>query len=282
MKKNLLYTLLGLASVISTTSVFAQNAGLASPVITEIMYNPPETGNDTLEFLEIYNPNLSNSFSLGGAYFSSGIEYTFPSDFVLDPGAYVLLSGDSVIFEEWYGIESFEWTGGTALSNDGEGLTLRNGNDFVLDTVFFDDTNAWADADQTGYSLVLCDPNADNNLPGSWTLSENDFGLTVNSLGIFADPGQAATCMTVGIADDNVITTAVYPNPSKGNFRIELEPSNQVSTILIYNMMGQTVYTESIATGTSTINLNTELTAGQYILSIENGKERNRTKLSIQ
>jgi len=43
-------------------------------VITEIMYNPPESGTDSLEFLELYN-NGVEIVNLEGFYFAEGIEY---------------------------------------------------------------------------------------------------------------------------------------------------------------------------------------------------------------
>lgn len=282
MKKLLLITFLGFFSVVPSTIVLAQNAGLANPVITEIMYNPPEAGNDTLEFLEIYNPNLGSSFDLSGAFFSSGIEYTFPVGYTLAPDSYVILSGDSVIFEAAYGMPSFEWTGGTALSNDGEGLTLRSESGSVLDTVYYDDTNAWADADQTGYSLVLCDPYADNNLPSSWTLSENPTGIVVNSMEIYADPGAASTCTPTGISEQESDGLAAFPNPSNGNFRIQMAASNEATTIRIFNTMGQVMYSTVVASGTTSAELDTDLKAGHYIFSIEQGNEMNRMKLVIQ
>ena len=252
------------------------------PVITEIMYNPPEGGNDTLEFIEILNPSLTAAINMGGYYFSSGIEYTFPAGFVLGTGEYVLISGDSVIFEEWYGMEAFEWTGGTALSNDGEGLTLRTAAGAIADTVFFDDTNAWADADATGYSLVLCDPSADNNLPSNWTLSENATGLIVNALEIYADPGQLSTCTATGISDDNVITTLVYPNPSNGEFRLQMEALTETARLNIYNNAGQVVTTRSLAEGTTTVAVSETLAAGYYTLAIERSDATERIKLIIE
>ncbi|MGB0918643.1 MAG: lamin tail domain-containing protein, partial [Flavobacteriales bacterium] len=253
-----------------------------NPVITEIMYNPPEAGNDSLEFLEIYNPNLSNQFSLAGAYFSSGIEYTFPSDYVLGAGAYVIISGDSLVFEEVYGVESFEWSGGTALSNDGEGIALRNGNGFVMDTVDFDDTNAWADADATGYSLVLCNPNADNNLPESWTLSENATGIMVDGTEIFADPGMAATCTPTGITDENVISTVVYPNPAKDVFNLRFENTTESGAINVLNSLGQTVFTKSISVGTTATSIDANLPSGFYLVAIRFGNKTENIRLVVE
>lgn len=256
--------------------------GGPAPVITEIMYNPPEANNDTLEFLEIYNPSVSAPLNMAGYYFSSGIEYTFPAGFVLGAGEYAIISGDSIIFEEWYGLPAFEWTGGTALSNDGEGLTLRTAGGAIADTVFFDDTNAWVDADGTGYSIVLCNATDDNNLPASWTLSENPTGIFVAGLQIFADPGAASTCTPIGIADDNIITTLVYPNPTDGQFRMTFAPVEKVSTLMVHNNLGQLIHTQILSIGSTSTNLDLELNAGHYIISFDKGSAIERHSLMVR
>ncbi|HAP68982.1 MAG TPA: hypothetical protein DCR04_04540 [Flavobacteriales bacterium] len=282
MKKNLLYTFLTAVAV--TISIFpsmGQSSGLAFPVITEIMYNPPEINADSLEFIEIYNPNMTDPLDVSGYYFSSGVDYTFPAGSVIPANGFAIVSVDSVAFENTFGIPAFEWPLG-ALSNSGEGIALRNSDDFVVDTVFYDDSNSWADADGTGFSLVLCDPNSDNNLPESWTLSENATGLTVNATAIFADPGQAATCITVGIADDNVITTAVYPNPAKDVFSMKFEPTQEVGALNIFNNLGQVVYTETLSLGTTSTTIDSQLPSGLYIVSLNVGDKREQLRLIVQ
>ena len=285
MKNTLLLASLMIFTVCLSNQAFAQPGGPGggiAPVITEIMYNPPEAQNDTLEFLEILNPSLTSPIVMTGYYFSSGIEFTFPDGFTLGAGDFVIISGDSVIFEEWYGLEAFEWTGGTALSNDGEGLALRNAADAVVDTVFFDDTNAWADADATGYSLVLCDPSADNNLPASWTLSENATGITVNSLEIYADPGALSTCTPTGIADDNVITTAIYPNPTNDVFRMDFGSMDRNATVSVRNGLGQLVYAEMIPSGTTSLTIDAKLSSGLYLVSVDNEETIETHRLIVQ
>ena len=286
MKKNLLYSLLTVVAV--TISIFpsmGQSAGLANPIITEIMYNPPEANTDTLEFIELYNPNQGNPYDLSGFYFSSGVEYTFPNGSIIPAGGFVVVAVDSVAFENAFGATALEWTGNN-LSNGGEGITLRSGGGSVVDTVFFDDTNAWADADGTGYSLVLCDPTSANNLPASWTLSENATGILVATLTgpteIYADPGAAANCTTVGIADDNVITTVVYPNPAQDVFSLKFEPTQEVGALNIVNNLGQVVYTETLSVGTTSTTIDSQLPSGLYILSLNVGDKREQHRLIVK
>ena len=289
MKKKLLS--FSLMAIILTVSLdaFAQPApGGVSPVITEIMYNPPEAGNDTLEFLEIYYPSLIANINMAGYYFSSGITYAFPDGFILAAGEYVVISGDSIIFEDAYGISAFEWAGATSsLSNSGEGIALRNASNTVVDTVFFDDSAAWpGEADGDGYSLVLCDPTSDNNLPESWTLAENATGIIVattpDPTEIFASPGSSGTCTPTGIDDNEAITTLVYPNPTESTFAMKFDAFENNGTLMVFNSVGQVVFTEMIATGTSTLNINANLKSGFYILNLENGKSIARHNLVIE
>lgn len=289
MKKTLLSLSLLALTFAGTQETFAQPipGGGPAPVITEIMYNPPEGGNDTLEFLEILNPSLTSAINMEGYYFSSGIDFTFPAGFTLGNGEHVLIAGDSVIFETWYGVEAFEWEGQTsALSNSGEGLALRNAAGAVVDTVFFDDAVAWPqEADGDGYSLVLCDPTTDNNLPESWTASENQTGIFIGTslpLEIWADPGQLSTCTPTGIVDETQTTVTIYPNPSNGSFRVELSEKQLASVIRIYNAIGQEVYQTALSNGETAIDISAELKAGNYILSIESAHNVMRKRLTIQ
>ncbi len=156
-------------------------------VLTEIMYNPPESGNDSLEFLEIYN-NGEELVNLEGIYFSQGIEYVFPSVEIL-PDTFLLLSIDSLVMMETFNVEAFQWTAG-ALSNGGEAIEMKDMFDNVIDFVEYDDALPWDTlADGQGPSLTLCNPDADNNVAENWTHSVNL--AAINSVGdsIWATPG---------------------------------------------------------------------------------------------
>jgi len=59
-------------------------------VITEIMYNPPESGTDSLEFVEILN-NSGAAYDMTGASFTDGFNFTFPTLSLAD-GEYVVVA----------------------------------------------------------------------------------------------------------------------------------------------------------------------------------------------
>jgi len=166
----------------------------ADIVITEIMYNSPEAGTDTLEFIELYNKSASN-INLLGYSFTSGVEFTFPG-YNLGAGEYVMVAVDSVAFENVFGLPAFQWTAG-ALSNSGELIELSNAAGDVVDAVDFSDGGAWPSApDGNGSSLVLCDVDADNNDGANWQAASTAVGVVINGLDLFANPGDDSQCLS--------------------------------------------------------------------------------------
>ena len=156
-----------LTALLVTSSVMAQTANL---VITEISYNPAESGTDSTEYVELYN-NGSASVDLTGYYFDSAFVYTFPSGSIA-PGGFVVVSVNAAAVENRYGITGvYEWTSG-GLSNGGEYLILRDNNGLTVDSLRFDDNAPWpANTDGQGASMVLCDVNADNTDGANWSTS---------------------------------------------------------------------------------------------------------------
>lgn len=171
-------------------------------VISEIMYNPPESGTDSLEYIEIYN-NGSAAVNMNG-YTMDGVTYTFSSVSV-NAGDYLVIAVDSMAMYNVYGISAYQWTSG-GLSNSGETLRILDNNGATVDSVTFDDSAPWpTDADGNGYSLNLCDPNSDNTLGTSWSLSGTMVaGMIINSNQLYGSPGSAdAGCSTVSPGNPN-------------------------------------------------------------------------------
>jgi hypothetical protein len=227
-------------------------------VITEIMYNPPEADTDSLEFVELYNPS-ANTIDISGYFFREGFDYVFPQGTTVAGNGFVIVASDSVAFENAFGIPAFEWSNSDALANGGEDIVLANSFGLQIDSVNFDDAGLWpTGADGDGYSLVLCDVNADNNDAANWQLANVATGIIVNALEIYADPFALSNCMTVG-KDEIIITTfTVYPNPSANGM---FETSEAV-TGTIYSITGVKVADVNNA---RKIDLSTQ-PAGMYVL----------------
>lgn len=158
-------------------------------VITEIMYNPPESGTDSLEFLELYN-NGAETVNLEGFYFSEGVEYIFPSIDLL-PDNYMLVAMNSAAMLSTFGVDAQQWTGG-ALSNGGEDIVLHDAFDNIIDSLTYDDALPWDTlADGYGPSLTLCNPDVDNSVAENWTHSVNFAAVNAAGDSIWATPGFA-------------------------------------------------------------------------------------------
>lgn len=251
--------------------------------ITEIMYNPPEAGVDSLEFIEIRNPNPTNQRNVGGYSFTAGVEFTFPPNYILEPNAYVIVAVDSVAFTNTFGMSALQWTSG-ALSNNGEAVMLINNIGGVIDSVVYSNGAPWpTEADGNGTSLVLCTDTLDNSLVENWSASQNSVGIAVNGTPIFASPG-ADCSVPDGINSVSQSDVSIYPNPSNGTFRISYSGDvvNEKTTLRIYDLKGGLIVEQNLKLiEESTIQLPESSPNGTYIISLEGEKVNYRQPLII-
>lgn len=165
----------------------------AQVVISEIMYNPPESGEDSLEYIELLNVS-GIQINLEGMKFTAGVTFTFP-DYTLAQGQSVVVAKDSVAMKLVFGVSALQFTG--ALSNSGEGIVLSDVQDNIIDEVVYDDAGAWPlEADEGGASLVLCDPTLNNNEGANWIAARNNTGIILNGKELKCSPGlgNAISC----------------------------------------------------------------------------------------
>lgn len=172
-------------------------------VITEISYNPPESGTDSLEFIEIYN-NSGASIDLQGYYITfagNTVRDSFASSFVLPAGGIVVTAvNDSAVFRQ-FGMTSLprRWRAGGGLSNTSTNIKLYNASAQVVDSVAY--ANSWVTGTNgLGASMILCDVNSDNNVAASWSISRRTTGNTIGSLPpipLVGSPGILETCPPV-------------------------------------------------------------------------------------
>lgn len=168
----------------------------AQIVITEIMYNPPESGADSLEFIEVLN-NSNASVNMTDWQLEFGtFSFVIPS-LNLGAGQYQIFSVNAAAIQNNFGKSSIQWTEG-ALSNNGTSIRLKNAAGTMIDTLTYDDAAPWpTEPDGNGASLVLCDPNSDNNLPASWKAATTPTGVMIAGIQVLANPGAASGCATV-------------------------------------------------------------------------------------
>ncbi|MDQ3016728.1 MAG: lamin tail domain-containing protein, partial [Bacteroidota bacterium] len=156
-------------------------------IINEISYNPPESGTDSLEYIEIFNAG-AQQVDLTGWYFD-GVEDTLPTIQLLPGDFFVTAVRASAMFNV-FGISNVhEWSAG-GLNNSGELLVLYDAGGNVVDSVRFADGDPWpTEPDGNGPSLELSDPASDNNDGANWHFSGNGTGIIINGNEVFGTPG---------------------------------------------------------------------------------------------
>ena len=66
---------------------------------------------------------------------------------------------------------------------------------------------------------------------------------------------------------------SVYPNPTNGNFSIDLGESYPTTSIIITDLLGKTIQTNEF-TNIQILNLKIDEPAGIYLLKIESGNQK--------
>ncbi len=190
--------------------IFICNGLLAQVVINEIMYNSPDSNQDSLEYIELYN-NGSASVNLAGYNFTQGVGFTFPS-FDLGAGEYVVVCNNASVMSASFGVNALQWTSG-ALNNGGEDIELVDAAGMVVDYVDYDDELPWPlSADGDGPSLELCDASGVNDNATLWLPSPTATGVIFDGTEIFGTPG-AANNAACPVADHIVTTTNFNYSP---------------------------------------------------------------------
>lgn len=142
-------------------------------VISEVMYHPTNrTDLRNIEFIEIFNSNPWFE-EMGGFRISGAVDYTFPSNFVLQARSYVVVAANPADVQSVYGISGVlgPWIG--ALPNDSGTLRIRNARDAILfEMDYSGDPPFPAAADGAGHSLVLARPSYGEGDARAWAASD--------------------------------------------------------------------------------------------------------------
>ncbi|MCI4669979.1 MAG: lamin tail domain-containing protein [Bacteroidia bacterium] len=225
-------TVNGVSCVNLVSTVTSPNCNpTPSIVINEIMYNPPEAGTDTSEYVELLN-NSGFAVDLSGWSFADGISFTFPANTVLADGEYFVIAVDADAFQNKYGFAADgDFSGG--LSNGGEDIVLVDNNGVTQDSVDYeDDTRGFdSNADGTGRSLELLDPASDNNLGASWAASIDANGTpgSLNQTGCaLAITVNSPTCdsETIGATSDTYTVTIDFSGAGNDTYTITPNAGN--------------------------------------------------------
>ena len=150
--------------------------------ITELMYNPPESVDDTFadndeyEFIELKNVG-SDVLDLQGVSLTEGVTFDFADGRItaLEPGRFVLVVRNEAAFVSRYGTHlaamiAGEYSG--KLANEGETLRLADIEAGTLAEFQYSDDADWPiNADGAGYSLVPVEEAGALNDGSSWRAS---------------------------------------------------------------------------------------------------------------
>jgi hypothetical protein len=264
------------STLIADTSVLFNVLAIpAAPalVITEIMYDSPESGNDSLEFIELFN-NGSTAIPVKNMTFTTGVVYTFKNDTV-QPGAYYLVCIDSVAFSNFYGVTARQWTSGALTNTTGEAITLKDSFGHLVDSVYYKTAAPWPTAPHgTGPSLMLCDPTLDNNIGANW-FAAAEFVDSLNHIAVYATPGTG--CIITSITENKEeVSTSIYPNPANDQVTVSNIPAG-VKEIRIFDVAGNMINSIALNNRSSiTIDM-IALPKGVYLLNMID--EKNTTSV---
>lgn len=183
--------------------LFAFNLNVNSQiVITEIMYNPPESGTDSLEYIEIYNAGNS-ALDLNGYYltFGGNTRYTFTSTTSFSAGTFIVFAVNESAVKRQFNLSftPIKWNSGGLNNSPSTGtypIKFYDNLNVVLDSVYYDDATPWptSEVDGGGSSIVLCDVNDDNNIGSNWLASTLSTGKTINTFTLKGSPGYLESC----------------------------------------------------------------------------------------
>jgi len=137
-------------------------------IISEIMYNP--VGSQNFEFIELYNTHHLTQDLTGFQLRVDGeIILTFPTNLLLDPGTFLILSRDPGSLQATNVIGPYL----VELPNNSGRIEILNARGAVLLDVDYSDSDPWpVQADGAGHSLVLSRPSYGEDEPRAWTASE--------------------------------------------------------------------------------------------------------------
>ena len=153
-------------------------------VISEVMYHPTNrVDGKNLEFIEIYNSQPWFE-EIGGWRISGAVDYTFPSNAVIQSRSFVVVAANPTDFRPVYGFTNASgatasnllfgpFLGSNGLQNSSGTLRLRNNRDAIVFEMNYSDEPPFpAGSDGGGHSLVLGRPSYGERDPRAWALSD--------------------------------------------------------------------------------------------------------------
>src|SRR5207247_3839354 len=124
------------------------------------------------EFIEIYNANPFFE-DISGWRLTGDVDYTFPSNTVIQANSFLVVAPVPADVEAAYGITGVLGGFTNNLPNDSGTVRLRKRSGGIVLEVQYSDQPPWpVAADGTGHSLVLARPSFGEGDPRAWARSE--------------------------------------------------------------------------------------------------------------
>ena len=208
-------------------------------VINEIMYNAA-TSMDSKDWIELYNPQSVDQDISGWIVKDENDLHTFliPSGTTIPAKGFWILCGDTSAFRQVY--PGVNITSGNIPFGFGgkDQVRLYSKARLLVDSIAYDNKAPWpADADGSGYSIVLLDPARDHSLAAHWSRS-GQFG---------GSPGKQNILTNVNGESERIHPSYYkleqnYPNPFNPVTQIAFSlPENTMVTLKIYDLLGRTI-----------------------------------------
>ena len=248
---------------------------LSNLKITEINYHPVDLieGNDTIpgkdfEFIEFKNIG-ETSLNLSGIVVDSAVYYVFPSNTLLAPGKfYVITSKPSKFYKEYGKISSGNFQGN--LSNSGEQVLVKSSKGVNLINFSYADSLPWPERpDGDGPTLVSVEfnPTGDPGTPSYWRASYHNGGSPFSDDVLFPQFIEQET------ASADEYSLRIYPNPTHSILNIEVTSLNIDNPIQarLYTLNGELIYETEFFNTASISCQSIHMSSGLYILSVRSG-----------
>ena len=213
-----------------------------SIVINEIMFRSGEEA-DSGDWVEFYNTGHRPVDLAGWSLWRDGDDdsFWFPSETEIGAGEFLVVAQDTAAFSALnprvpalVGELSF----GFASSDR---VRLFDGNGRVVDSVSYDGSPPWSEADGSGFSVALRDPRADNALRRFWRRSLHPGGTP----GRFNSSDGLSTEVVARSGDEiagSFMVGSNYPNPFGNTTSIDFSlPDTGRIRLVVYNVLGQRV-----------------------------------------
>jgi hypothetical protein len=211
----------------------------APVIINEIMYRY-SAGTDSLDWIELYNPQAISQDISGWVIKDdhNNHSYVIPLHTVIEPDFFYVFCENSRTFQERY-TAVLNVTGDIPFGfGTDDQVRIFSPLDFIVDSVHYTAESPWpTGANGSGYSIELTNFVLDNTSAQNWIVSTVAGGT----------PGTTNSNLRSHIVPENTIPKAFvlkqnYPNPFNAYTTIVYSlPKNASVSLSVYNILGQKV-----------------------------------------